>query len=698
MKEKLLIAVVAASLLSCSSMTQNENPLLNDFTTLHETVPFDKIKNEHYMPAFDYALEEARKEIDEIAECGDEPTFENTIVAMEHAGKRFNTVSTIFFNQVSANTNDTLQQIALEVSPKISDFSNYVNLNEKIFKRVQSVYDNAERSQLTKEQCVVLDETYKDFARNGAALPEDKKAEYAEITKELSKLEIEFGQNVLGATNEFEMHLVSEDDVKGLPDFVKEMGASEAKARSKEGYVVTLQAPSMITFLQYSERRDLREKLWRAYGSRCFKSEKFNNEENVKKIANLRLKKAQILGYETFADYALEKRMAKEKRSVNEFLAELLDKSLPFAKNDVKMIKDYAERDGVDFELMPWDFSYYSDKLKNEKYSISDEMLKPYFQLESVKGGIFALCDSLYGIKFVQNDRITPYHEDVVCYEVFDNDGSFLSVLYLDFFPRASKSGGAWMTSYREQSIENGVNVRPHVSVVCNFTKPTETSPSLLTFDEVTTFLHEFGHALHGIFANGTYQSVSGTSVARDFVELPSQIMENWATEKEFLALFAKHYQTGETISNELVEKIISSKNYLSGYASVRQLSFGISDMAWHSITEPVETDVKSFESAAIAKAAVMPVVEEVCQSPSFSHIFEGGYSAGYYSYKWAEVLDADAFSLFKEKGIFNKEVAKSFRDNILSKGSSDDEMTLYVNFRGRKPEIDALLDRLVSQ
>ncbi|MFI3262127.1 MAG: M3 family metallopeptidase [Rikenellaceae bacterium] len=698
MKKHIIVAAITASLLSCNTMTKNENPLLGDFTALHQTVPFDKIENEHYIPAFEVALAEAKAEINEIVSSTEEPTFENTIIALERAGERLNLISTIFFNLNSAHTNDTLQNIALEISPKLTEFSNFITLNNELFQKIKVVYENVDSSNLTKEQEILLDDNYKSFSRKGAALEDDKKAEYSKIATEMSTLSLEFQQNVLAATNEFELHLTTEDEVKGLPNFVKEMGASEAKSRSKEGYVFTLHAPSMVPFMQYSERRDLREKLWRAYNSRCFKTEKYNNENIVKRIVELRLKRAQLLGYATHADYALEDRMASNSAAVNEFLAELLDKSLPFAKSDVKMVNEYAKKNGADFEVMPWDFGYYSDKLKNEKYALNDELLKPYFELTAVRNGVFALATELYGIKFVKNDDIVPYQEDVECFEVFDEDGSFLSVLYLDFFPRSSKSGGAWMTSYREQYVKDGVNVRPHVSLVCNFTKPTEETPSLLTFSELTTFLHEFGHGLHGMLANGTYVSTSGTNVAQDFVELPSQILENWATEKEFLAMFAKHYQTGEVIPDELVEKIIASKNYLSGYASVRQLTFGISDMAWHSITEPVEVTVQEFEKNATVKVVVLPSVDDVCMSPSFSHIFAGGYSAGYYSYKWAEVLDADAFSLFKEKGIFNKEVAKSFRENILSKGSSEDEMELFIKFRGRKPEIDALLNRLVSE
>lgn len=696
MKQVLMTAVAVATLTSCNNMTKtNNNPLLSDFNTPHGTAPFDKIGTEDYAPAFEAALKEAKEDIDRITSCKEAPSFENTIEALEAAGGRLNTISSIFFNLNEANTNDSMQNLALEISPKLTEFSNYVSLNDTLFQRVKTVYSSADTSTLTTEQKVLLRESYKSFARNGAELSDEQKEEYRKLTTELSTLSLQFGQNVLAATNAFKLHLTKEEELEGLPDYVKEMGASDAKGDSLEGYVFTLQAPSMIPFMKYSCRRDLREKIWRAYNSRCFGSAENNNEDIIKRITSLKVAIANLLGYKTYADFVLEERMVKNAPTVESFLNELLEKSMPYAKADVQRIKEYAAKNGADFELMPWDFSYYSDKLKDEKYAVNDELLKPYFELNNVTDGTFTLVNKLYGLTFKENKEIAPYHEDVKCYEVFDEDGSFLSVLYLDFFPRASKRGGAWMTAFKEQYMVDGKDSRPHVSLVLNFTKPTETSPSLLTFDEVTTFLHEFGHALHGMFAKGTYKSLSGTNVALDFVELPSQIMENWATEHEFLALFAKHYSTGEVIPDELIKKIIDSKNYNSGYQSVRQLSFGINDMAWHSITSAVNESVSDFEKEATAKTAVMPLIEGACFSPSFSHIFGGGYSAGYYSYKWAEVLEADAFSLFKENGIFDKATAQSFRDNILSKGNTEDAMELYVKFRGRKPEMDALLKKL---
>lgn len=688
------ITLLTSVIYSCN-MQNNSNPLLAEFNTPHQTAPFDKIKAEHFMPAFDAAIAEAKREIDIIASSKETPTFSNTIEAMEFSGKKLNLISAIFFNLESAHTSDMLQAISLEVSPKLTEYSNYISLNKDLYKKVKYVYDLCDRMALRPDQVKLLDETYKSFVRNGSALAENQKEKYSEITTKLSTLSLEYGQNLLAATNAYTLNITDENDLAGLPDYVVEMAAEDAKARNVEGWVFTLQAPSMVPFLKYSENRSLREKLWRAYNSRCFGTDNYNNEEIIKQITSLRLEKANMLGYKTHAEYVLDDNMAKNSVNVENFLNELIDKSLPFAKRDMQEVTEYAKSRGADFAIMPWDLSFYADKLKDEKYSINDELLKPYFELNGVRDGIFQLSEKLWGLKFVENKEITPYQEDVTCYEVYDSNDRYMAVLYMDFFPRSSKSGGAWMTSYSEQSIENGVEKRPHVSITCNFTKPTETTPSLLTFDEVTTFLHEFGHALHGIFSEGAYASLAGTNVARDFVELPSQIMENWATEKEFLSLFAKHYKTGEVIPDSLIEKIIMSKNFNSGYSSIRQLTFGINDMAWHTITSPIDSDIQSFERAAIAKTQLLPTDDSTCMSAGFAHIFAGGYSAGYYSYKWAEVLEADAFSLFKEKGIFNKEVAESFRDNILSKGSSEDPMNIYIKFRGRSPQIDALLNKL---
>lgn len=689
--------VIAVSLLfiinSCiNNMT--ENPLLVKSNNLFEAPAFDKIKEDHYKPAFEQAIVLGRAQIDSITSQTDPATFENTIEALELAGKELTSVSAIFFNLNEANTSDNMQQIALELSPMLSEYSNDIILNHKLFLRIKEVYSKRDSLNLTPEQLRLTEETYKNFARNGANLEGEAKDQFREISKELSQLTLKYSQNVLAATNEFSMHIQESSVLTGLPPFVLDAAASEAKERSLDGWVFTLQEPSFGPFLKYSSNRELREKMWRAYSSKALNG-KFDNQENIKSIVTLRQKKAALLGYPTHAAYVLEENMASTPEKVNNFLEELITKTLPYAKAELNEIESYALANGFEGTFMPWDFSYWSEKYKSEKYAINDQLLKPYFRLENVENAIFALADSLYGLKFTQNNSIPVYHPDVKVYEVNDQSGQFISLLYIDFFPRASKRGGAWMTSFREQSIVNKEEKRPFVSLVLNFTKPTETSPSLLTFYEVTTLLHEFGHALHGMLAQGTYSSLTGTNVVRDFVELPSQIMENWATEKEFLKSFAKHYQTGEAIPDELIDKIIAARNYLSGYQNVRQLSFGINDMAWHNLTNPEQvTDIVAFEQNTLKKTRLLPQPDSVALSTSFGHIFAGGYSAGYYSYKWAEVLEADAFSLFKEKGIFNKEIAASFRDNILSRGNMEGAAQLFRNFRGRDPRPEALLEK----
>lgn len=689
--------VIAVSLLfiinSCSN-NMTENPLLVKSNNLFEAPAFDKIKEDHYKPAFEQAIVLGRAQIDSITSQTDPATFENTIEALELAGKELTSVSAIFFNLNEANTSDNMQQIALELSPMLSEYSNDIILNHKLFLRIKEVYSKRDSLNLTPEQLRLTEETYKNFARNGANLEGEAKDQFREISKELSQLTLKYSQNVLAATNEFSMHIQDSSVLTGLPPFVLDAAASEAKERSLDGWVFTLQEPSFGPFLKYSSNRELREKMWRAYSSKALNG-KFDNQENIKSIVTLRQKKAALLGYPTHAAYVLEENMASTPEKVNNFLEELITKTLPYAKAELNEIESYALANGFEGTFMPWDFSYWSEKYKSEKYAINDQLLKPYFRLENVENAIFALADSLYGLKFTQNKSIPVYHPDVKVYEVNDQSGQFISLLYVDFFPRASKRGGAWMTAFREQSIVNKEEKRPFVSLVLNFTKPTETSPSLLTFYEVTTLLHEFGHALHGMLAQGTYSSLTGTNVVRDFVELPSQIMENWATEKEFLKSFAKHYQTGEAIPDELIDKIIAARNYLSGYQNVRQLSFGINDMAWHNLTNPEQvTNIVAFEQNALKKTRLLPQPDSVALSTSFGHIFAGGYSAGYYSYKWAEVLEADAFSLFKEKGIFNKEIAASFRDNILSRGNMEDAAQLFRNFRGRDPRPEALLEK----
>ena len=639
-------------------------------------------------------MREARADIAAIVGNAQAPTFANTIEALEFSGRRLDRISNIFFNLNEAHTNDTMQALALELSPMLTEFSNDVSLDPKLFARVKAVYDRRESLGLNAEQRRLLEKTYKGFARSGAALSDGDKKIYRELTARLSELSLQFNQNSLAATNAFTLHVTDPAVVGELPDFVREGMAAEAKERGLGGWVVTLQIPSMVPFMTYSSNRALKEKLWRAYNTRCVGGE-FDNSAIVEEIADKRLQLAGLLGYETYADYVLEERMAESSPTVNAFLAELLDRAVEAARRDVETVAGYARAQGFDAELMPWDFGYYSEKLKHERYELSEELTKPYFQLENVRRGMFELANRLYGITLRENPEIPVYHPDVKAYEVFDADGSFLAVLYMDFFPRASKRGGAWMTEFRQQGVENGVETRPLISVVYNFTKPTDSLPSLLTFDEVTTMLHEFGHALHGIFAAGTYPSLTGTAVYRDFVELPSQIMENWAYEKEFLDLFAVDYRTGEKMPAELIRRILDAKNYLAAYSHIRQVAYGLCDMAWHSISEPVKMPVVDFEKKAIARAQVLPYVDGQCTSTSFGHIFSGGYAAGYYSYKWAEVLEADAFSLFKEKGIFDRETAASFRENILSKGGSEHPMKLYVRFRGHKPDTQALFDKM---
>ena len=637
-------------------------------------------------------MREARADIAAIVGNAQAPTFANTIEALEFSGRRLDRISNIFFNLNEAHTNDTMQALALELSPMLTEFSNDVSLDPKLFARVKAVYDRRESLGLNAEQRRLLEKTYKGFARSGAALSDGDKKIYRELTARLSELSLQFNQNSLAATNAFTLHVTDPAVVGELPDFVREGMAAEAKERGLDGWVVTLQIPSMVPFMTYSSNRALKEKLWRAYNTRCVGGE-FDNSAIVEEIADKRLQLAGLLGYETYADYVLEERMAESSPTVNAFLAELLDRAVEAARRDVETVAGYARAQGFDAELMPWDFGYYSEKLKHERYELSEELTKPYFQLENVRRGMFELANRLYGITLRENPEIPVYHPDVKAYEVFDADGSFLAVLYMDFFPRASKRGGAWMTEFRQQGVENGVETRPLISVVYNFTKPTDSLPSLLTFDEVTTMLHEFGHALHGIFAAGTYPSLTGTAVYRDFVELPSQIMENWAYEKEFLDLFAVDYRT--KMPAELIRRILDAKNYLAAYSHIRQVAYGLCDMAWHSISEPVKMPVVDFEKKAIARAQVLPYVDGQCTSTSFGHIFSGGYAAGYYSYKWAEVLEADAFSLFKEKGIFDRETAASFRENILSKGGSEHPMKLYVRFRGHKPDTQALFDKM---
>ena len=679
------------------NMINAQNPFFEKYNTPHQTVPFDKIKNEHYEPAMLEGIKLHEAEIEAIINNHEAPTFANTIVAYEKSGKFLDRVITVFGNLRSAETNDDLQKIAQKMIPLLSEHSNNISLNEKLFQRVKAVYKQKSKLSLTIEQAKLLDDIYDGFVRRGANLQGEARNKYRELSKKLSTLTLQFGENNLKETNNFQLVLTQKEQLAGLPEGIVEAAAQTAREKGVEGWVITLHAPSYVPFMTYASNRELRKELYMAYNTKCTKDNEFNTLEIVKDLVNTRMQIAQLLGYKSYADYTLKERMAESSKNVYKLLDQLLDAYTPTAKAEYNEVQELARStQGKEFRLMPWDWSYYSDQLKNKKFSLNDEMLRPYFELSNVKEGVFGLATRLYGITFRKNSEIPVYHPDVDAYEVLDKDGSFLAVLYTDFHPRAGKRAGAWMTSFKGQWIDDqtGENSRPHITLVMNFTKPTESKPALLTFDEVNTFLHEFGHGLHGIFANTHYESLSGTSVYRDFVELPSQIMENFAVEKDFLSTFAKHYQTGEIIPDTLVQRIIDSSNFNVAYACLRQVSFGLLDMGWYTRTTPFTGDVKAYEQKAWEKAQILPVVEGTCMSAQFSHIFAGGYSAGYYSYKWAEVLDADAFSLFMQKGIFNQEVAQSFRNNILSKGGTEHPMTLYKRFRGQEPSIDALLIR----
>ena len=673
------------------------NPFFSKYNTPHGTVPFDQIKLEHYEPAIVEGMARQKAEIDAIINNPDEPTFANTVEPYELSGEMLERTTTVFGNQLSANTCDELQELANKLMPMLSEHENDISLNEQLYARIKKVYDNRANEQLNAEQLKLLEDIYIGFTRNGANLNDEQKATFREITKQLSLLSLQFSNNLLKETNDYQMHLTDKADLKGLPESAIEAARETAEEKGLEGWVFTLKAPSYSPFMTYAANRELRQQLYMAYNTRCTHDNAQNNMEVVKQLANLRMQVAQLLGYKTYADYALERRMAQDQTHVYKLLNDLLDAYTPTAHKEIEEVQALAqELEGNDFKLMTWDLGYYSHKLKERKFNLDNEKLRPYFELSNVKKGVFGLATRLYGITFKENKDIPVYHPDVNAYEVFDKDGSFLAVLYTDFHPRAGKQGGAWMTSYKEQWIDRktGENSRPHISLVMNFTKPTKDKPALLTHGEVNTFLHEFGHSLHGMFANTTYKSLSGTSVFWDFVELPSQFMENYAVEKEFLHTFARHYKTGELLPDELVQSIIDSQNFNVAYACLRQVSFGLLDMAWYTRQEAFDGDVEAYERKAWGKAQVLPQVENTCMSVQFSHIFAGGYAAGYYSYKWAEVLDADAFALFKQNGIFDSSTAASFRENILSKGGTEHPMTLYKRFRGQEPTIDALLIR----
>ncbi|MTI33340.1 M3 family metallopeptidase [Xanthovirga aplysinae] len=672
------------------------NPLIEKFDTTFGAVPFDKIKEEHFLPALKKAIEISRRKIQEIVDNPKEPDFNNTILSLERSGEKVDVISGIFFNLNSAETNDTIQKIAQEFSPILTEYSNDILLNQQLFEKVRAVYEQKGHLELDVESQTLIEKTYKGFIRNGANLKDEDKKTLREIDKELSQLSLKFGENLLKETNNFQLYLESEKDLMGLPKGFIEAAALEAKNRGKDkGWIITLDYPSYIPFMTYSENRELRKHLFKAFGSRSFKDDELDNQKYVLKLVKLRSERAKLLGYSSHADFVLEERMAGSPQKVNQFLDELLNYAKPIAKEELERLKQFAKEKDDLTDFQRWDMTYYAEKLKKEKYSIDDEALKPYFQLEKVIDGVFKTARKLYGLVFKENQSIPVYHKDVKVYEVEHGvEGKKIGLFYADFFPRAGKRGGAWMTSYRGQKKEDGLDQRPHISIVCNFTKPTESEPSLLTFNEVTTLFHEFGHALHGLLADGKYQSLTGTNVYWDFVELPSQVLENWVYQKECLDLFAHHFQTGEKIPEEMIKRIKESANFNEGIATLRQLGFAKLDMAWHQNNPEKIGNVSQFEQKAIEETNLLPEVKETNSSCAFAHIFQGGYSSGYYSYKWAEVLDADAFEFFQETGVFNKDTATLFRNHILSAGGSEHPMTLYKRFRGKEPSVKALLKR----
>ena len=675
-------------------MTEHTNPFLTAYSTPYQTTPFHLIRTEHYEPAIKQGMEMHNQEINDIINNPEEPTFINTIVALEKSGSLLERVSTVLGNLLSAETNDEMEAIAERMMPQLSEHNNNINLNEQLFTRIKTVYENTNFNELSTEERTLLQNTYDGFIRNGANLTKVQKERFRQISTEMSLLTLRFSQNILKETNNYEL-LLTQEQLQGIPESIKEAYKQAAQEKGKEGYLVTLHSPSFVPFMKYCNNRALRQQLYMAYNTMCIKDNDYNNEEIVKKLVNLRLERTQLLGFNTAADYVLTRRMAENSQNVYRLLNQMAESYMPTAHQEMEAVQTLAqELEGTDFQLMPWDWAYYSEKLKEKKYNLNEEELRPYFELSQVIKGVFGLATLLYGITFQENKEIPVYHPDVKTYEVFDQNGSFLAVLYTDFHPRSSKRSGAWMTSYKEQWKDGKENSRPHISIIMNFTKPTAEKPALLTFSEVNTFLHEFGHALHGMFADTTYSSMSGTNVYWDFVELPSQIMENFATEKDFLNTFAKHYQTGKNLPEDMLQRIIDASNFNVAYACLRQLSFGLLDMAWYTRSTSFDGDIRSYEKEAWKEVQILPNIEETCMTVQFSHIMAGGYSAGYYSYKWAEVLDADAFSLFKEKGIFHKETANSFRMNVLSQGGTEHPMILYKRFRGKEPSIDALLKR----
>ncbi|WP_289022705.1 M3 family metallopeptidase [uncultured Salegentibacter sp.] len=671
-------------------MTTHNNPLLEKF----DHAPFSKISNQHFKPAILKGIEIAREEINAISTNNTEATFANTIEALEYSGEKLDRLTSIFFNLNSAETNEEIQQIAQEVSPLLSEFRNDIILNRALFERVKAVYNKKDQLKLNTEQKTLLERKYKAFARNGANLPIEKQNKLRDIDKKLSKLSLDFGQNVLAETNKFELQITNETELKGLPESFKEEAAQVAASKEKEGWIFTLEYPSYLPFMKYAENRELRKQMALAFGAKGFHGDELDNQENVLQIAKLRFERAQLLGYKTHAHFVLEERMAETPEKVSSFLEEILEKAKPAAKREFTELENFAkDLDGID-QLQKWDAAFYSEKLKQKLFNLDDEKLKPYFKLENVIDGVFTVAHKLYGLSFQEIFDVDRYHEDVKIYRVLDENNKEMALFYADFHPRPGKRDGAWMTGYKPQFKKYGKDERPHISIVCNFTKPSKKQPSLLTFNEVTTLFHEFGHALHGILGDTQYPSLSGANVYWDFVELPSQLLENWCYEKEALQLFAKHYETGEVIPMELIQKIKESANFQEGMATLRQLSFGMLDLSWHGIDPSAIEDVKTHEDNAFERTKLFPNVTENCMSTAFSHIFQGGYSAGYYSYKWAEVLDADTFEYFQQNGIFSREIANKFKTNILSQGGTDHPMTLYKKFRGKEPKPDALLKR----
>ena len=668
------------------------NNLLEKFNTPFESIPFEEIKQEQFKPAIEQAIDDAKKEINEIIENTDPPNFVNTIVVLENVGKKLNIISSTFFNLNSAETNDYLQSLAEEISPLLTEFANDIVLNEKLFEKIKIVYDTTLKSKLSQEEVRLLDKTYKDFSKNGALLSTEDKDTLRKISNELAVLSVKFGQNVLKETNDYFLHITDSNDMEGVPESIKEMARNEAESRGLEGWVFTLHYPSYVPFLTYAKNRELRKEIYTAYMQRACKDNEYNNEGIIHKIVKLRGEKAQLLGFKTYADLILQERMAAAPKIVYDFLYDLLNKAKPFAVKEIQQLKELAVREEIS-EIMPYDHAYYAEKLRQEKFSFSEEELKPYFPLDQVVNAAFNAANNLYGLTFHERNDIQKYHPEVKVYEVINDKGKHQALLYADFFPRAGKRAGAWMTSFKGQFKTLSDNVRPHISIVCNFSRPNGEIPSLLTFTEVTTLFHEFGHALHGILANTTFESLSGTNVYWDFVELPSQFMENYVFEKEFLKTFALHYKTGKLLKEEKIDKIVASANFMQGYQTIRQIGLGLLDMAYHTNELKAEERIEDFEVNKVKETQVYPHIKNTCISTSFSHIFQGGYAAGYYSYKWAEVLDADAFDFFKERGIFDKETALKF-ENLLSKGGTEDPMELYISFRGRRPESDALLKR----